>query len=93
MTTLRHVHINVGEVAPVTDWYKSVLNMQEVHKFKTHLTILTVDGECQLNLEAGAPLSEPERVHLIFRVEDIDATYEKLLQAGVEFELAPTDQP
>jgi catechol 2,3-dioxygenase-like lactoylglutathione lyase family enzyme len=91
---LRHVHLHVGHVASVKDWYCDILELAVVFELPEQLVILTSKGNCQLGLEAGPPVSEPERVHLIFRVDDVDAVYESLSgRHDVKLRYPPTDQP
>ncbi len=69
---LRHVHLNVPDVEEARDWYVTTLGLSVVYELPGTLVILGNEGDCQVGLEAGPPVSEPERVHLIFRVPDVD---------------------
>ena len=91
---LRHLHLHVGDVQSVCEWYSSVLGLETIYANGDQLAILGNRGDCQLGLEAGPPVSEPERIHLIFRVPDVDALYEELrLNGAVEHITPPADQP
>lgn len=91
---LRHVHIHIGDVDAGRDWYVTNLGLSLVHELPGTLVILADEGDCQLGLEAGEPVSEPERVHLIFRVPDVDSQYAKLASRdGVDAVRPPQDEP
>ena len=90
---LRHVHINVGDVDAARDWYVKHLGLSVVHELPGTLVILGGDGDCQIGLEAGEPVSDPERVHLIFRVPDVDAKFAELSgRDGVRIVRPPEDE-
>lgn len=91
---LRHVHINVGDVDAARDWYVTNLGLSIVHELPGTLAILGDESHCQIGLEAGQPVSEPERVHLIFRVPDVDSKYADLKgREGVGVVRPPEDEP
>ena len=91
---LRHLHLHVGDVDSVRNWYVANLGLSVVHEVPGQLIILGNEGDCQLGLEAGVPVSEPERVHLIFRVSDVDSQYAKLVdRVDVDVVQPPEDQP
>ena len=91
---LRHVHINAGNVDTARDWYLRNLGLSLVHEVPGKLAILSGKGDCQLGLEAGEPVSEPERVHLIFRVDDVDSVYAELARGGeVQVVRPPESEP
>ncbi len=90
---LRHVHVHVPDVEKVAKWYRTTLGLHEVYRFEEKLIILGSQGDCQLGLEVGPALGSPERLHLIFRVEDVDATLARLRSRNVEIDGGPEDQP
>ena len=75
---LRHVHVHVPDVASLAEWYKSHFGLEEIYKFEDKLTILGSAGDCQIGFEAGEAVSHPERIHLIFRVPDVDEWHGKV---------------
>ncbi len=88
---LRHVHVHVPDVSSLADWYKSHFGLEEIYRFEDKLTILGNAGDCQIGFEAGEAVGHPERIHLIFRVPDVDEWHGKLRG---ELEIGePVDQP
>lgn len=57
-------------------------------------TILTAAGSGQIEIFEGDDTTEPPRgVALAWEVDDVDAQYDRLRAAGVEFDTPPTLQP
>ena len=91
---LRHVHLNVTNIDAVTKWYQDHLGFTIMHQVPGHLNILEhPDGECLLGFEAGVTAEPASSVHLILRVDDVDALHDRLTGDGVAIDFPPTDQP
>jgi len=84
----------VPDVNHAARWYVDVLNLQVVHQFRDKLVIVGGSDGCQLGLEWGKPVSEPDRIHFIFRVEDVDDLCRRLqARTDVKILFPPADQP
>ena len=92
MTVLSYVTLQVGDIPRVRDWYVEVVGLKVEQETEGQIAVLAGDGECQICLESGPPVSEPGRVNLLFRVESVDATYRRLVEEGVTFWRGPTDE-
>lgn len=92
MTVLAYVTLQVGDIARVRDWYVRVVGLRVEHETEGQIAVLAADGGCRVCLESGPPVSEPGRVDLLFRVDDVDATHRRLVEDGVTFWRGPTDE-
>lgn len=98
-----HVALMTCDAERAARFFIDVLGFRESGRLGTPasphgVTILVSLGGAQIELfgygDAGAAQGEersPGYKHLALLVEDIDAEYERLQAAGVEFTMAPTD--
>lgn len=92
MTVLAYVTLQVGDIPRVRDWYVRVVGLRVEHETQGQIAVLAGDGACRVCLESGPPVSEPGRIDLLFRVDDVDATHRRLVEDGVTFWRGPTDE-
>ena len=92
MTVLTYVTLQVGDIPPVRDWYVRVVGLRVEHETEGQIAVLAGDGRCRLCLESGRPVSEPDRVDLLFQVDSVDTTWRRLVDAGITFWRGPTDE-
>ena len=92
ITVLTYVTLQVGDIPPVRDWYVRVFDLTVEHETEGQIAVLAADGECRVCLESGPPVSEPNRVDLLFRVDNVDTTYQRLIEKGIKFWRGPTDE-
>ncbi len=90
---LSSVHIHIGDLDPILGWYVDTIGLQTTHRHRDKLAMIRGSGDCLIGLEAGSPVSEPERIHLIFEVANVDQTYEDLVRRGVVFVRRPENEP
>lgn len=75
------------------DWYVNNLGMKVLQETQRFVQ-LGWDGESGLlAFHVGEPLSEPSRIQLHIRVDDVEVTFQELSARGIEFEQPPTDKP
>jgi catechol 2,3-dioxygenase-like lactoylglutathione lyase family enzyme len=74
------------------DWYTTHFRMTVLQE-TTRFVLLGSDGGASIGFHVGEPLETPDRVQLHLEVADVDAEYERLRAAGLEFEGPPEDRP
>ncbi|MEM7365757.1 MAG: VOC family protein [Pseudomonadota bacterium] len=91
---LRHLHLHVVDIETLAEWYRTHLGFKTVHQVAGHLIILShADSECMIGFESGVPLEPASSVHMIFRVGNVDETYQRLITDNVPCSMPPTGQP
>jgi catechol 2,3-dioxygenase-like lactoylglutathione lyase family enzyme len=91
MSSLSHVFMLVGDLAAARRFYIDLLGLEALVEDGGYLRV-GGGGGFHVGIEQGEvgdPDSGPE---LNVEVDDVDATYERLIGAGVRFEAAPADQ-
>lgn len=89
---LDYLILYVEDVEGVADWYRETLDLEpEVET--PHFVRVRDDRGVGVAIHQGDPLDHPERVQLEFQVDDVDATYERLQDEGVEFVEPPQHNP
>lgn len=90
---LSFVQLQAPDIRAVKEWYVKHLGLMATFELGSKLVILSTNGMSQLGFEQGPPVSEPERVDLIFEVPDVDVAYRTMFSAGVPFVRPPVDEP
>jgi len=80
------------DVEEGADWYRERLGLDPEVETPGFVRVRG-DRGVGVAIHQGDPLSTPERVQLEFRVDDLDATYERLREAGVTFAEPPQENP
>jgi len=99
-----HVSINTKDFEKSRDFYGRILGFQEMQTVDCgpfNITYFALAGGARLevfdyhgqNSRIPRPESEAGLRHLAFRVVDVDDCEKRLLAAGVEITLPPTDLP
>jgi catechol 2,3-dioxygenase-like lactoylglutathione lyase family enzyme len=90
---LSTITVWVEDPRALRDWYMSHLDfvlLQETPRF----VLLAEDASATcIGFHIGDPLATPERLQFHLEVDDVDATYERLVAEGLEFEGPPQDRP
>jgi methyltransferase (TIGR00027 family) len=83
-TSLKRITYQVSNIEKAKQWYNEFLNKQPV--FSAPFAAIYKIGDCSLSLSLGqSTLSESnERTETYWEVEDIDATYKRLLDLGAK---------
>jgi catechol 2,3-dioxygenase-like lactoylglutathione lyase family enzyme len=91
---LSSVTIWTADPRALRDWYVAHLGL-EARDETPRFVMLGEPGRtgAAIAFHAGEPLSEPQRVQFHFAVDSVDDVYERLSEAGVEFDEAPSDKP
>jgi catechol 2,3-dioxygenase-like lactoylglutathione lyase family enzyme len=90
MTTVRHLAIRAGDIAASRRFYEEGLGLRllgnrpasdalDLSDGTTNLTMIPYDGPARTPLPEGS-----EFVHLGFLVDDLAATYHRLVELGAE---------
>lgn len=88
LSKIGQIAINVKDVKRATEFYRDILGMQFLFD-APNLAFFDCDGvRLMLTVPSRPELEHPSSI-LYYAVEDIDATYERLVQAGVRFETGP----
>ncbi|PSP78601.1 hypothetical protein BRC81_07210 [Halobacteriales archaeon QS_1_68_20] len=89
---LDYLILYVNDVDGVATWYQDVLGLEPDVETPAFVRVRD-DAGVGVAIHEGDPLDNPERVQLEFKVEDLDATYERLRDEGVEFAAPPQENP
>jgi methyltransferase (TIGR00027 family) len=83
-TGLKRIVYQVTDIEKAKQWYCGILDRPPI--FDTPFAAIFVVGECTLSLaQCDSPLSEAQqRVDTYWEVEDIDASYQRLIEAGAK---------
>ena len=92
MTTLTYISLQLGDIPRVRDWYVQVVGLTVEHETDGQIAVLVDNGESRVCLESGPPVTEPDHIDLLFRVDCVDETYRDLVEKGVKFWRGPTDE-
>jgi len=88
------ISLRVEEPKKVAAWYIDKLGFEaQGERPGIGLAVGTKDAGRAMVLLNGEGLEHPERVQLHFEVKDVDAEYQRLREAGVEFSEPPKDMP
>lgn len=89
---LDYLVLYAADVEGVAGWYRDRLGLEpdvETPSFAR----LRDDRGVGVAIHEGEPPSEPERIHLEYRVDDLEGTYDRLRDRGVEFDGPPAENP
>ena len=75
------------------DFYAAHFGLKVLNETPRFVMLGGQAGQTAIAFHVGEPLSEPGRVQFHFAVDDVDAAYERLRQAGVDFEEPPSNKP
>lgn len=87
---LQYVTLFVRDVRRSRRFYET-LGLRTVHESPAF--VLMDAGNAQVGLHAREGVQEGKTVNLHFRVSDVQAAYEALVQRGLSFEHPPRRQP
>ncbi len=83
------ISVNVHELERATAFYKDKLGMKHLFSVPPKMAFFDVDGvRLMLGIPERPDLDHPSSI-LYFKVDDIDAAYEALVNRGVHFETKP----
>jgi catechol 2,3-dioxygenase-like lactoylglutathione lyase family enzyme len=92
MANLDHLGLNAADAKRTAEWYCSVLGL--VVEFENaDPVIVGVKDEGEFSLLFSQIPGEASKCSLFFRVDDVDATYDRLSDGGVGFENGPRVNP
>lgn len=89
---LNHVTLGVSDVESSAEFYRRFGLEQIVADYPAYARFLAPDGDTTLSLHPRDAASIPS-ASIHFEVDDVDGVVERLIAAGFDFELMPTDQP
>ena len=89
---LNQVTVYSSDLARSEVFY-STLGLRLIVKDDHYLRFECPDGSSTFSVEAADVVSASDSIKLYFECDDLDAEYERLHSAGVEFEQPPTDMP
>ena len=92
MSALTYITLQVGNIPQARDWYVDVVGLSVELETDGQIVVLKGDGDCRICLENGDPVSEPERIDLLFEVDSVDETYNRLMEEGIEFWREPANE-
>jgi methyltransferase (TIGR00027 family) len=80
--SLKRITYQVGDVAKAREWYCDILGLKPA--FDSPFAVIFRVGDCSLSLVQGQPpeRQSPERYEIFWDVDDIDAAYKRLIDAG-----------
>ncbi len=80
--TLKRLVYTVPDLSRAKQWYNAVLNTEPI--YDTPFGTIYKIGECSLSLIPGEPPLPPDtgRISAYWEVDDVDAAYRKLIDAG-----------
>jgi catechol 2,3-dioxygenase-like lactoylglutathione lyase family enzyme len=82
---LSFTELRTADWAAAVRWYLDVLGLRLVLEDVGHRFALLEAGASRLALRGGGDVTAPgHRLRLVFRVDDVDATRERLLRWGVD---------
>lgn len=85
---LDYIVLPTENVNEVREWYNKHLDLG-IDWESADFVLMTGDDGARLGIHRVPSPSEPEHVHLHFEVDDVDDTYEELLEMGVRFSSPP----
>jgi catechol 2,3-dioxygenase-like lactoylglutathione lyase family enzyme len=87
------VTLFVEDPTSLRDWYTSNLGLTVSSETPRFIQLSDSRGRPCIAFHVGQPVGHADHVQLHFEVEDVDAQYERLHAAGVEFDGPPSDKP
>ena len=90
---LHSVTIWTRDPRALRDFYTTHLGLEVLNETPRFVMLGERAGGAAISFHVGEPLSEPGRVQFHFTVDDVDAAYQRLQQAGVSFDEAPANRP
>jgi catechol 2,3-dioxygenase-like lactoylglutathione lyase family enzyme len=82
---LAQVHVSVSDVDRAVEFYRDVLGVPFLFRVPGQPMAFLQSGDVRLYLGTPASPEFKTKVALYFRVDDLDAEYARLVDAGVEF--------
>ena len=89
---LNHVTVCVTAMAPALAFYQ-LLGLKQIVLNEHYARFVLPDGDATISIELKDHASSGAVPAICFECEDIDAQAQRLENAGVVFEMAPTDMP
>lgn len=87
------ITIWVSDPTVLRDWYTAKLGMRVAQQTPRFVQLAWGNHLPTLAFHVGEPLSNPDKVQLHIRVDDVDATYQELTTKGLQFDAPPTNKP
>lgn len=76
--------LTVSDVERSSSWYQEILGLKEVFKGKKYRILKIGNSEIPLTIEEGRTSSNENNTYPIFFTKDIEKTYQKLKELGVD---------
>ena len=89
-TSLSHIFMLVSDLDAQRRLFVEVLGLSVLAEYPGYVRVGGSDG-FNIGMEQGEP-GPPNSVEITIRVDDVDETYLRLMEAGVEVEAPPQDQ-
>ncbi len=87
------VTLFVDDPATVSAWHTTNFGLTVEEQSERFVRLADDAGRPCVAFHVGNPVSRAAQVQLHFEVDDVDAEYEGLRSAGLDFEEPPTDKP
>ncbi len=87
------VTLFVEDPVAIVDWYTRHLGVTVVERTERFVRLADSTGRPCVAFHIGEPVGRADQVQLHFEVDDVDAEYERLRDARLEFDEGPTDKP
>lgn len=92
MTSFSHLFVHVADLERTRAFYVGILGLEVLLEREGYVRI-GGGGGFHVGFEEGPPeLVGSQGIEFVVRVEDVDAAYERLAEAGVTFAGPPADQ-
>ncbi|CAN5864065.1 hypothetical protein BH24CHL6_BH24CHL6_14650 [soil metagenome] len=92
MTKLSHLFVHVVDLASTRAFYVDRLGLRLLVDEGAYIRVGGEDG-FQMGMEAVPDEIGARGIEIVIAVDDVDATYRRLTETGVEFESKPRDMP
>lgn len=76
--------LTVSDVERSSSWYQEVLGLKEVFKGEGYRILKVGSGQIPLTIEEGSTSSNENNTYPIFFTKEIEKTYKKLKEQGVD---------
>jgi len=85
---LSHLFVHVASLVESRAFYVDLLGLEVLMEEPGYLRIGNADG-WRIGMEEGGPVGA-DGIEIVIRVPDVDAAYDRLADAGVNFDTPPT---
>lgn len=87
---LNQVTVTVNDIDTAIGFY-STLGLKPIVRSPHYARFVCPEGDSTFSVHVGEPTSSPSTV-VYFENDDLDSQCKRLLEAGIDFDTAPTDQ-